>query len=855
MESVLERIKEHKYFNFAGGIHPPEQKFLSNTKPIKSIALPKQIILPLKQHVGKAGEPIVKVGDKVLKGQQLSKNGNPMAVPVHAPTSGTIVAIKPATIAHPSAMKDLCIILEPDGEDKWRKREIVKDFKQLSKADLIDKIAEAGIAGMGGAGFPTNIKVNVKPGIKFLIINAAECEPYITADDLLMREQTATIASGIDILDHLLEPEHVLIGIEDNKPEAIGALKKATAHNAKVQVCVLPTKYPTGGEKQLIKALTNQEVPSGVLPVSMGIIMQNVATVFAISEAVLNDTPLIRRVVTLTGKAIDKPQNLWVPLGTPIEHLLQQVGFKPQPKQRVIMGGPLMGFALADLNVPAVKITNCILAPSEIEIAATEKEIECVRCGQCADVCPSNLLPQELQWYAKAKDFDKLQELNLFDCIDCGACAYVCPSHIPLVHYYRVAKATIRQNKLQEGKAERAKLRFEARKIRLEREKLEREEKHKKAMEARRANMTKDKSSASNSAVAAALARVKAKKAEQQSADGTGPAPMDAKARAAAAIERAKAKKKAQQQAKAAAVEGTFKPESADSKADDARAAAKARAIAKAKQRAADKKAAASESQSTSTSAEYKPAPAATKAPTAPAVKASATKTATATANNADKAKSARVASAVAKAKAKKAAKSAQQELDLADVDKSDSKTTTKPATKTAAKPATKTAAKPATKTAAKPATDASADTSASAIANTADKPAATSTKDSASKSLTLEEALAKSKQQAAANNKAKASVDNELTKEDGDQAELKKARIAAAIAKAKAKKQAETSVKDTDSDQAADANATENTAVDTATNNPEAESNSAEDDKKARISAAIAKAKAKKQNKEQQGE
>ncbi|WP_371373189.1 electron transport complex subunit RsxC [Thalassotalea aquiviva] len=545
MESVIERIKNKHFFKFPGGIHPPEQKFLTNTKPIRQIPLPAELIIPLKQHIGVPGDVLVKPGDTVLKGQALTACSSPMTVPVHAPTSGTVIDIKMSTIAHPSGMSELCLILQPDGLETWRNRELCEDYTRLTKKQIVEKIANAGISGMGGAGFPTNVKVNTQHHVKFLIINAAECEPYITADDLLMREHSPTILNGIQILDHLLNPEMILIGIEDNKPEAIKALENATKHIAKINVCVLPTKYPTGGEKQLIQALTGNEVPTGVLPLSLGIVVQNVATAFAISEAVINDIPLIRRVVTVTGQSLKKPQNVWALLGSPIEHLVQQCGFNKDDRQRIIMGGPLMGFTLPTLKVPVVKTTNCILAPTHSEISPAEKELECIRCGQCAEVCPSSLLPQELQWFAKAKEHEKLEQLNIFDCIECGACAYVCPSQIPLVQYYRVGKAEIRFKKTQEIKAEKAKLRFEARKVRLEKEKQAREEKHKQAIAARQAAIKADpeQHQATNSAVAAALARVKAKKAAQVE-DGSSDVPAnDAKSRAAAAIARAKAKK------------------------------------------------------------------------------------------------------------------------------------------------------------------------------------------------------------------------------------------------------------------------------------------------------------------------
>jgi electron transport complex protein RnfC len=567
VESVVERIARNHFWKFHGGIHPPEQKFLSNDKPIKQSSLPKQLIIPLQQHIGNAGELIVNVGDYVLKGQALTKSHHPMAIPVHASTSGTITDIKLAVVPHPSAMPEMCVFIKPDGLEKWRERKIQPDYQQLSRHQIISKIADAGISGMGGAGFPTHIKVSAPNKIKFLIINAAECEPYITSDDLLMREQSSAIVDGIKILDHLLQAENILIGIEDNKPEAITALKNATAELDHCHVCVLPTKYPTGGEKQLIKILTGIEVLKGTLPIHSGIVMQNVATCFAIANAVINDTPLIQRVVTITGQAVDKPQNIWALIGTPIKHLLAQCGYHADENSRLIMGGPMMGFSLPSANIPIIKTSNCIIAPTTREIPNDQHEVECIRCGQCAEVCPAQLLPQELQWAAKAKDNPQLNKLNLFDCIECGACAYVCPSQIPLVHYYRIAKADIREQQVQEIKAEKAKQRFEARKQRLEQEKLKRELKHKQAAQARKEKMNSGttEGQSAKSAVAAALARVKAKKNNQITEESsviekkeaiknsltqqtkqtisTAESNDDKKSQVAAAIARAKAKK------------------------------------------------------------------------------------------------------------------------------------------------------------------------------------------------------------------------------------------------------------------------------------------------------------------------
>lgn len=552
MNSTIKHIDKKQLWKFHGGIHPPEQKFITEDKPIRSLTLPKELILPLQQHIGQAGKLIVNVGDHVLKGQPLTESNHPMAVPIHAPTSGTVTKLAQSIIAHPSGLSELCLFLTPDGEEKWCTRTECSDYTKLDHNQLIEKITKAGISGMGGAGFPTHIKVSNAKEIEYLIINAAECEPYITADDSLIREHSTVIVDGINILHQIISPKKILIGIEDNKPKAIQSLLNATQNLEHIKICVIPTKYPSGGEKQLIQILTGKEIPSGSLPSSQGIVMQNIATCYAIADAVINDTPLIKRVTTVTGLGLKNPQNIWALLGTPVSFLLEQCEYHTQDTQRVIMGGPMMGFSLPSGQVPVVKITNCILAPSEKEISAESEEVECIRCGQCADVCPAQLLPQELQWSAKAKDHDQLNTLNLFDCIECGACAYVCPSHIPLVHYYRVGKAEIREQKQQEIKAEKAKIRFEARKTRLERDKKAREEKQKLASEARKARMNTGTPTANNekSAVAAALARVKAKK-QQTTEDSTSnttqnpqPASND---RVAAAVARAKAKKLAAQ--------------------------------------------------------------------------------------------------------------------------------------------------------------------------------------------------------------------------------------------------------------------------------------------------------------------
>ena len=506
MQTLLEQIEAAQLWDFPGGIHPPTRKSQTSHKAIAKLPLADRLYIPLRQHIGVAGQCLVKKGDYVQKGQALSLADSSMSVPVHAPTSGLILAVENHTSPHPSALPELTVILEPDGLDEWREREPL-DYLKCTDHQLLERIQESGIAGMGGAGFPTHIKSAIQQGVDCLIINGVECEPYISADDVLMQEDATTIVKGIDILCRLLDPKIVLIGIEDDKPTALAAMQAACKQREHYFIRSIPTKYPSGGEKQLIQILTNQEVPAGRRPIDIGMVMFNIGTSFAIAQAVLDDIPLISRIVTVAGDTLTQAQNMLVPIGTPVSALLSACGFQPQSQQRVIMGGPMMGFTLPDLSVPIIKTTNCILAPTYQELPPAGQEMDCIRCTACADACPASLLPQQLLWYSKAKDSAKLEEYNLFDCIECGACAYVCPSEIPLVQYYRVAKATIRQEQREALQAEQAKARFEARKSRLEAEKQERQRRHE-HMAAERAAKQR---TGSSDAVAAALARAKAK--------------------------------------------------------------------------------------------------------------------------------------------------------------------------------------------------------------------------------------------------------------------------------------------------------------------------------------------------------
>ncbi len=530
-----------KIWDFHGGIHPPENKQQSLENPIQQAGIPPQLIYPLSQHIGAPAESIVAVGEHVLKGQLIAAAAGFISVPKHASTSGTISAVEERPVAHSSGLPADCIVLDSDGKDAWIAHSGVADYQQLGKSELLQLIRDAGIAGMGGAGFPAAVKLGVNPEkgkINTLIINGTECEPYITADDALMRERADEIIRGAEILAHIIGPQETLMGIEDNKPESIAALRQAAA-NSTIEIVVFPTKYPSGGEKQLIEILTGKQVPSGGLPVELGIVCQNIGSTVAIYRAVVHGEPLISRITTVTGNALDRPRNYEVLLGTPMRYLLEQAGYESGRNRRLIMGGPLMGFAVPDLAVPIVKTTNCLLAPTAKELPTPPPAQACIRCGMCAEVCPASLLPQQLFWFAQGKEFEKLETHNLFDCIECGACSYVCPSNIPLVQYYRASKAEIMQLRRDHAKSEHSRTRFEARQERLEQETTAREAQR----AARKAAAEKRAQEAAaggggQDLIQAAIARAQARKAGLQDAAGSPAVSSDP---AQAAIDKARA--------------------------------------------------------------------------------------------------------------------------------------------------------------------------------------------------------------------------------------------------------------------------------------------------------------------------
>lgn len=501
-----------------GGLKLPGFKSMSMSQTTEAAPISKVLTLPLKQHIGHAAEAIVKVGDTVLKGQMIAAAKEYISTPIHAPTSGKVIAIEERLVPHPSGIVSDCIVIETDGKDKWIECKANTNYRQLDPSELRNIIRDAGIVGLGGAGFPSFIKLN--PGssnrIDTLILNGAECEPYITCDAMLMQEQSRKIIDGINIMRHALQVNRCVIAIEDNKRAAHTMLVNALHdHEAEyIEVIQIPTLYPAGGEKQLIKTLTGKEVPSNGLPINIGVVCHNVATAAAVASAVLEGKPLISRYVTITGEGVEHPRNLDVLIGTPFSELVALCGRNNKAEQ-FIMGGPMMGFEVAGDNIPVIKTSNCILVQRKKSEA--DFVMPCIRCGQCADVCPAQLLPQQLYWYARAKNFDKTQDYNLFDCIECGCCTYVCPSHIPLVQYYRFAKTEIWAQEQEKKSSDIARQRHEFRQFRMERKKAENEERKKQKRELlKKVSGEKDNGEdAKKAAIDAAMARVKAKRETQ----------------------------------------------------------------------------------------------------------------------------------------------------------------------------------------------------------------------------------------------------------------------------------------------------------------------------------------------------
>ena len=428
---------------FFGGIHPKYNKEMSTHVTEFHHITPKQVVIPMQQHIGAPCNPLVKVGDHVLRGQKIG-DGEGLCVPVHASVSGTVVAVEPRP--HTSGRMVNAIVIENDFQDETiALRPHEGSLDKLTNDEILHIIREAGLVGMGGAAFPGNVKALSAMGhVDTMIANACECEPYITADDSLLRTEPDHVLEGMMILRRVLEPERVVLAVEDNKAEAIARINAILGNYPGIELVVLPTRYPQGSEKQLIQSVTKRQVPPGQLPVSVGCAVFNVATFAAIYRAVRLGMPLVERIVTISGEAIDQPQNFVVPIGTPFHDLIELAGGLHDRTERVISGGPMMGVAQSDLSVPVIKATNSILCLLKDKNGAAENPV-CLRCGKCVVVCPMRLQPLYLYRFTNAGRVDELQRMHLLDCMECGSCAFTCPGKLPLVETFRKGKQMVRE--------------------------------------------------------------------------------------------------------------------------------------------------------------------------------------------------------------------------------------------------------------------------------------------------------------------------------------------------------------------------------------------------------------------------
>lgn len=535
-------------FKFHGGVHPPEHKLESAGRPIVRVPLPKRLVLPLRQHIGNVPVVRVAVGEQVLKGQLLAEANGNVSAAVHAPTSGMVTAIDEQVIPHPSGLPDLCITLEPDGQERWVERTPV-DYLKMDRAELLRNISESGIVGLGGATFPTHLKLKTgKTTVPTLVLNGAECEPFITCDDMLMRERADEVVQGAAIIQTLLGSTECLIGIEDNKPQAFEAMQQACVRAGfGGRVVKVPTLYPSGDARRLIHLLTGKEVPADGRSTDVGVQCFNVATAQTLYRYIAHGETMLSRIVTITGN-VRQPGNYEALLGTTVHDLLQAAGGVLDGTDGYIMGGPMMGFALPSAHAPMTKAMNCIIVSTPGLFPPPPMEMPCIRCAKCAEVCPVSLQPQELYWFSRSSNLEKAQEYHLFDCIECGCCSYVCPSHIPLVQYYRYAKSeSIAQDKAREA-ASLARIRNESRLERIEREKQERALKHAQRAAGAKTEASADADAAKKAAIQAAMerARVQKENVAPQNTDNLSPAVATAIAAIDAAREKAGTTEKAE---------------------------------------------------------------------------------------------------------------------------------------------------------------------------------------------------------------------------------------------------------------------------------------------------------------------
>ena len=434
---------------FFGGIHPNYNKEMSTGITFFKVITPKQVVIPMVQHIGVPCTPLVQVGDRVLRGTKVG-DGEGLCVPVHASVAGKVVAVEPRP--HVSGRMVMSVVIENDFTDEAiQVTRCENPMETLDDDTILHKIREAGLVGMGGAAFPGDVKAMSAMGhIEYLIANACECEPYITADDSLLRSNPEQVLKGMQLMCKVLKPDHAVLAVEDNKQEAVMMLRKLVRNYPGIELLVLPTRYPQGSEKQLIQAVTGRQVPSGKLPVNVGCAVFNVASFAAMFRAVYWGVPLTQRIVTVSGETVNMPQNFLVRLGTPFRDLIAAAGGLTDATERVVSGGPMMGFAQADLSVPVVKATNSILCLPHDKNGAAENPV-CLRCGKCVGVCPMGLQPLYMYRYSMCGQTDELRRLHLLDCMECGSCAYTCPGKLPLVEQFRKGKAMLRAAMAEKG--------------------------------------------------------------------------------------------------------------------------------------------------------------------------------------------------------------------------------------------------------------------------------------------------------------------------------------------------------------------------------------------------------------------
>lgn len=466
-----------KLFRFRGGVHPASHKQATGDKAIEVLPMPAILYVPVQQHIGAPAEPEVRIGDPVLKGQLLAHSQGAISAPVHAPSSGTVIDISEHTAPHPSGLGVRTIIIQTDGEDRWVDGLKTINPFELDAEEISARVGAAGIVGLGGATFPSAVKLNLglKYPISTLIINGGECEPYLTCDDRLMRERPDEIVDGIRIMLHALKAGQALIAIEDNKPNAIEIMKVAANLYDNVKVVAVPSRYPMGSEKQMVQTLTGLEIPAGKLSADLGVIVHNVGTAFAVHSALRQGRPLVSRIVTVGGGAINSPRNLDVPLGTLVSAVFEHCGGFNEAPARILMGGPMMGQLLPHTNVPIVKGSSGVIALTQKEVAI-HRARPCIRCGNCIAACPCGLLPLEMAARARKGELKGAVDYGLMDCIACGSCSYVCPSHIPLVQYFNYAKGELAARHRHKLKANETRKLAEIRMQRLEKEEQAKQE-------------------------------------------------------------------------------------------------------------------------------------------------------------------------------------------------------------------------------------------------------------------------------------------------------------------------------------------------------------------------------------------